>query len=322
MPALLAALYILCLLLLIGFAGFVFFKAPKSLLHRSFAFLALALFGWVASLFAFNFPSAFPTSSLALLVLGRFNFTCIVFAVLLTFRFVCLIARRPSMPFFPYLWLETLLLAGLTLLTPLIDQAELVRAGEHITVYGTLFPFYLLHVLVFLGLSLLAALRPVHGTLRDVQDQLMLVGGGILATGAVGLVTNVLLPYAFGNFAWIHIGTISTLLFLVAVGDAVFVHHLFSIRLIIRVTFVYVGLIALMLELYSLVVTFLAHLLPFGDAGERSFAATAIALVINAFTQKPVKEWLERLVSLISHLTADLTLRQHTHPGRSARRVL
>lgn len=76
-----------------------------------------------------------------------------------------------------------------------------------------------------------------------------------------------------------------------------------------RATFVYAGLIALMLELYSLTVTFLAHLLPFGDPQERSFAATAIALVINAFTQQPVRQWLERLVD-------------HYLPHRQGRRAL
>ncbi len=296
MSALLAALYTLCLLLLTGIAFFVFLKNPRSALHQSFALLALALLGWVASLFAFDFPTAFPSGSSALLLLGRFNFACIVLAVPLTFRFVRLIGRRPAGLMLPWLWLETLLLAGLTLLTPLVDRAELVRAGQHVTVYGPLFPLYLLHVLVFLGLSLRMAFRSSPGTSHETQGQGRLIGVGILATGAVALITNVLLPYAFGNFTLIHVGTLSTLLFLAAVGDAVFVHHLFSIRLIVRAAFVYAGLIALALELYSLAVSFLAHLLPFGDPAERSFAATALALIVNAFTQRPVRAWLERFM--------------------------
>ena len=79
-------------------------------------------------------------------------------------------------------------------------------------------------------------------------------------------------------------------------GYAVFAYHLFRIRVIVRATFVLAGLLALALELYGLVLSFLAHLLPLGGAEERSFAATALVLVVNAFTQEPVRRWLERLI--------------------------
>ncbi len=103
-----------------------------------------------------------------------------------------------------------------------------------------------------------------------------------------------LLPYGRGDFRLIHVGTLSTILFLGAVGYAVFAYHLFSIHIIVRATFVLAGLLALALELYSLVLSFLAHLLPLGNAQERSFAATALVLVVNAFTQEPVRRWLGR----------------------------
>ena len=113
---------------------------------------------------------------------------------------------------------------------------------------------------------------------------------------AIALVTNVFLPHAWMDFRFIHVGTLSTIFFLVAVGYAVFAHHLFSVHRIVRAAFVYAGLIALALELYQLAVTFLAHLLPVGDAASRGYAATALALVVNAFTQQSVRRWLNRLV--------------------------
>jgi len=124
----------------------------------------------------------------------------------------------------------------------------------------------------------------------------MLVGAGILATAIVGVTADIILPYGYGNFRFINAGPLSTVLFLAAIGYAVFAAHLFSIRVIIRAAFVYAGLITLALELYQLAVTFLARLLPFGDAAERGFAATAIALIVNAFTQQPVRKWLERAI--------------------------
>ncbi len=311
MSALLAALYILCLLLLSAFALYVFAQNPRAPLNRDFTLLALALLAWVASLFAFNFPLAPET----LLLVGRLNFASIVFVTTLAFVFVRAVpaslrttaaavtvaGKTAEHRLHGWLWLETILLGLVTLLTPLVDQTEILQAGQHSTVYGPLFLPYMLHVLILLAAALSQALRPPRGTRPQEQDQLRLIGSGSLATAAVTLVTNVLLPYSFGDFRLIHVGTLSTLLFLVAVGYAIFARHLFHVRVIIRAAFVYGGLIALALELYQLAITFLTHLLPFGDAAERGFAATAMALIVNAFTQQPVRRWLEQALTGFNH---------------------
>lgn len=159
-----------------------------------------------------------------------------------------------------------------------------------------MFPLYLLHVLILVGAMLWMAFRPPLRLPAETRLALRFIGVGTLATAAVALATNALLPYAFGDFRLIHVGTVSTLLFLTGVGYAVFAHHLFHVRVIVRATFVLAGLIALALELYSLALSSLARLLPFGNAEERHFAATALVLVVNAFTQQPVRRWLEKVV--------------------------
>ena len=128
------------------------------------------------------------------------------------------------------------------------------------------------------------------------RRQLKLVGAGIFATALVGVTTNIVLPYWYGDFRFIHVGTLSTILLLIAVAYAVFVHHLFSIRVIVRKTLVYAALISVALEVYQVAVGFLADLLPFSDAAERHFAATAIALVVHTSTQASLRAWLEDLV--------------------------
>lgn len=296
MSVLAAALYSLCLLALAGFALFVFVRNPRGPLNQTFLLLSLSLLGWVASLFAFSLPSFDTQNAPGLLLLGRFNFACIVLAVTLGCLFVRQVARH-SRPFPLWLWLETLLLTALTLFTPLVDKAELVTNGHHSTLYGPLFPLYVLHILAWLIAALWTAFRPVSQRSRQTIQQLHLIGGGILATAAVALVTNALLPYAFADFRFIHVGTLSTLLFLLCVGYAVFVLHLFSIRVLVKMTFIFAGLVTLALEVYQLALGFLAHLLPFGDPAQRSLAATLIALSVNAFTHEPVKRWLERVIS-------------------------
>ncbi len=317
MSALTAALYGLCLLFLAAAALLIFAKDPHSRLHRHFTLLLLALLGWVGSLFVFGLPLGLRLAPEPLLWLGRFNFACLVPAVLLSFLFVQDIAGRPSArqertPMTTWLCLETGLLFLLTLLTPLVDQAELVRAGQHVTLYGLLFAVYVLHLVALLGAALRAAFRPAPGASIETRSQLRLTGIGALATAAVALTTNVLLPSVFGNFHLIHIGTLSTIFFLLAVADAVFVHHLFDIRLVIRAAFVYAGLIALALELYQLALSFLIRLVPVGDQAQSHLAATAMVLVINAFTQQPVRRWLEGRIDR-SLRPKPSALRQHPH---------
>lgn len=285
-------------------AAVILARNPKSRLHRVFSLSALALLGWLGTLFLFN-RQADPH---VLTLLGRLNFVCALFVVFLGYRLVKEIAGKAVGSAW-ILLTDVLLLSTATLLTPWIDRAEVVQAGQHVTQFGPLFPLYILHVLAYLAASFATAFREAERASGPVRRQLSVIGVGMLSTAAVALTTDVALPYAFHAFAFQDIGTLSTILFLAAVGYAVFAAHLFEIRVIVRAAFVNAGLIALALELYGLAVSFLARLLPLGDVTERHFAATAIALAVNAFTQQPVKRWLEHLID------------RFMHPGRHAARL-
>lgn len=247
----------------------------------------------MATLFAFSFL----VSPSPLLWVGRANFAAMVFVVPLTFLFTRAVAGRPvRLSISLIVWTGVWLMAALTALTPWIDRVERVSAaGVHITTYGVLFPLYVLYLLAFFFAAVSTAFSRRFKLDHQRKVQLTTLGTGILATASISLVTNLILPYVFGDFAFINIGTISTILFLAAAGYAVFVERLFDPHLVIQATVIYGGLIALALELYNLVLNFLARLLPLGNSSERDFAATAIVLVISAFTQQPISRWLTRL---------------------------
>lgn len=286
-----ASLYLLCLAALLASAVFVYSRNPRSRLNGYYALLALALLGWVGTLFVFgSLPEGRP-----LLLIGRLNFAAAAVVATASFLFVAELAgRRPRHG--RALWLETLILAALSLGTPMIDRAETVLHGLHSTVYGPLFSVYIVHVVAFLAGAIIAAFRPPHGIRPATRIQLRLVGSGILATALVGVTANIVLPYGAGDFRFIHVGTLSTILLLVAVAYAVFAHHLFNVRVIVRAALVYAALVSLALEMYQVAVGFLADLLPLGDPAQRHFAATAIALAVHALTHDALRQWLERLV--------------------------
>ena len=284
-----ASLYLLCLAFLLGSAVFVYSRNPRARLNGYYALLALALLEWVGTLFVFG---SLPEGKLLLLV-GKANFAAAALVATTSLLFAAELAGRRR-TLLRVVWLETVILAVLSLATPLIDRAETIVRGQHVTVYGPLFALYSLHVVAYLAGAVIVAFRSLPEASARTRPQLKLVGGGILATALIGVTCNIILPYAYQDFRFINFGTLSTILFLAAIGYAVFAAHLFSIRVIIRAAFIYAGLITLALELYSLALSSLTKLLPLGNADERAFAATAIALSVNAFTQQPVRRWLER----------------------------
>jgi hypothetical protein len=285
-----ASLYLLCLAFLFGSAVFVLSRNPRSPLNGYYALLAMALLGWVGTLFVFGSLSEGTT----LLIVGRVNFAAAALVVTASYLFVAeLSGRRIARE--AWLWVETLVFVLLSLFTPLIDRAETVQAGQHVTQYGLLFDVYIVHIVMYLIGAVVTAFRPAPGLRATSRMQLKLVGAGILATALVGVTANVILPYGFGDFRFINVGTLSTILLLGAVAYAVFVHHLFNIRVIIRTTVIYALLISVALEVYQAAVVFLAELLPLGDPAARHFAATAIALIINASTHQALRHWLEQM---------------------------
>ncbi|BDI34128.1 hypothetical protein CCAX7_61790 [Capsulimonas corticalis] len=295
MTLLTASLYLLCLAFLLGSAVFVLSRNPGSRLHGYYSLLAIALLGWVGTLFVFG---SLPEGRTLLLV-GRANFAAAALVATASYLFMAELAGRGSR-LYARLWLETSFVVAVSAFTPLIDGAETVQAGQHLTAYGVLFPLYIAHVVAMLGGAVATALRPgVRLAARD-RNTLKLIGAGILATASVAVTTNIVLPYWYGDFRLINVGTLSTILLLGTVAYAVFVQHLFNIRVIVRTTVIYAVIISFALEVYQAAVAFLADLLPLGNPTERHFAATAIALIINATTNRALKDWLERVVDHVA----------------------
>jgi len=287
-----ALLYYLCFLLLAGLSLFIAFKGSRhararSRLRRTFLLLALSLLLWLLTLFL-EVRTALPVAQLWL---GRANFAAVVFAVYFALRFVQEIPVNGSWasPSFGLLT-ETGLLGALTLVTPLVSAAERIEAGHAVTTFGPLFPSYLLHVVVCLGSALTTAFRERRRAKdRRVRGQLTLIGAGMLATGAVALISNAVLPYGIGDFRFCHFGTLSTLFFVLAVAYATFIHRLFDLRVFIRETLVYGVLLAFVLGAYSSSVFVVTQYLSSGAA-----KLTQFAVLVIAFSFDPLRRFLEK----------------------------
>ena len=293
--------YLICSVFLLVSAVGVLIRNPGSSLHRRYALTALSLLGWVATL------ALYYRSHVAAVVewLGRVKFAAAALAVFFGYLLVRSLAgvgneeirKARVLPVASRLLvLESLLLAALSTFTPLIDRAELVGTGvggRHVTVYGILFPFYVLHVVGFLVASALLAFRARRGEKRGpIRDRLTLVGAGVAATGIIGVVVDIVLPYGFGEFRFTDLGPLSTTLFLLAVGYAVLKHKLFDLRLLVRKTLVLGLLGSLALAAYGAIVVLAADRF----AGEGTGTLTRFGVLVIALTFDPLRRTLEKRV--------------------------
>ena len=295
MSPIVADLYILCCIFLIAFGVYVYRQDPLGRANRLFAWLSLALLGWVGTLFAFSLI----VSPDPLLIVGRLNFAAMAVVVPLAYLFTRTIAGR-SLRRLRYLWIETWLMVLTTVVSPWIDRVETISSnGTHITTYGILFPIYVIHILTYVGAALFVAFDSRARRVPEQKVQLTAIGIGILATTAIALTTNLVLPYWFGDFALINVGTISTILFLGAAGYAAFAYHLFDVHVFVRATVVYAGFISLALELYNIALHFLGSLIPLADRNARNFAATSLVIVFSAFTEAPIRAWLNKMIGRV-----------------------
>jgi hypothetical protein len=291
--ALAGILYALCSLLLAAASVFLLVRDNRSPVVRWFVAVCLALLIWVVTLFLFGRSD----QAGYLLLVGRANFASVSLAVYFGWRFVRAVAGRPRRSHEDYLLWASLLLACLSAATPWVDRAELVGVGvggNHTTVYGPLFAIYVLHIIGLLVASVWTAFRS-SGRLRVSdptrrRDQLLLLGWGILATGGISLVTNALLPYALGDFRWIDLGPLSTLLFLLAVSYAVVRHQLFDIRVFVRRALVLGVALSLVLACYSALVLLATDHLASSESG----GFTRFGVLVLAFSFDPIRRFLEK----------------------------
>ena len=296
-------LYLLCSLLLLGSAIVVVARDPKSALHQRYALTAVSLLGWVATLALF-YRASVPALVQAL---GRANFACAALAVTFGYLLVQSLAGEDARKRVAQsnqtgtfgstiLVTEALLLAAVSAFTGLIDRAELVHAGadgRHLTVYGPLFFLYAVHIVGYVGASALVAFHARNGEARGaVRDRLTLVGSGVLATGMVGVVADILLPYGFGNFRYADAGPLSTALFLLSVGYAVLKHRLFDLRRLVRKTVVIGILGSLALAVYGAVVVLATERF----AGSGSGTLTRFSVLVIALSFDPLRRSLETKV--------------------------
>ncbi|MEI6478284.1 MAG: ATP-binding protein [bacterium] len=290
MAYLITGLYCFCLAFLVASALFIYFKNSKSWLNRYFLLLSVSIFAWLLTLYFFDRQA----DSSLLTLLGRANFTSAAFIVLFNYLFTPQVVGERS----KWTWLlvaETVILAGLTQFTGLIDHSEHLKDGQHITQFGPLFPFYIVHIVVYVLVALYLTFFAYRKVKAAVRSQLNIIGFGVFLMAGIAIFTNIILPYGYNFFDFQEVGALSTTFFLLAIAYAISAHHLFDIRVIIKRTVIYTGLLIFALLTYSMVIFFFTNL--FGGNGSafdtRNFLVNLLAAGLIAVGYDPLRRTLE-----------------------------
>lgn len=294
MPTLILSLYLVGIGILTGSAGIVILKAPRSAPRRSFGAVCLALILWLTSLYAlFHLPS-FPDRTL----LGRFNFLTVVWATYLGFVVIRELVKKPIRT--RWLLAGTVALSGLTLLTPLIDRAELLRGGENVTMVGPLFFLFVAHVVLYPAAGVIQAVLARRTASPRLRSQLAVIALGLGVTACLVIVSAVILPYGFGTFRYQEIGSLSVVVLAGAIAYAITVQHLFDVRLVIRHALVIALLVTLVENVYSQSISLLVDRLPeshHSDIYARLISLATVLFIAGSFD--PVKRWLEKSLDML-----------------------
>ncbi len=217
---------------IILFLGFwVYFKDKNSQINRVFLFLVFSIVLWLFTLFLFYTI----THPFWVLHLGRLNFSAIISLCYFAFRF-SMVFPKETFSFkkrnLLFLKVFTVIFFLITLLTPLIDEQEIVLAHSRQTVYGPLYFLFILYFVVMLGGAIAIFARKLKTVPSRFKNHVKYVLLGISITAVLGGVTNILFPY-FGYQNVAKLGPISILFFVIVLSYAILKHNLFNIKLVL-----------------------------------------------------------------------------------------
>lgn len=234
----------------------VLLKNRKSELNKAFFFFTLSIIGWIATLYLFYY---WPDHSLVLL-LGRLNFAFATLLGFFIFYFAYLFPRR-IFDLNKYLtWgltLETATLFLITLFTPLIDQNEIILGTGRVTVYGVLYPLFIVHFVAYAAACIYFFYLKYRQVSGIEKTQLRYLIWGTLIAVVFGSLTNIFLPLFFGYYELQNVGPLATIILVGFITYAIIRHRLLDIRLAIRAFLVKLIIVSLLaIVFYSIAVIF------------------------------------------------------------------
>ena len=271
---------------------FVVLKSRRDWTNRYFFLFVIGIIGWLLSNY---FSNAAGLSGSQILLLNKavfiFPALCAYFVLMFSLHFTNLYLKIPR-------WVR-LLMGGIAFIVVVVSGTNQVvngvtmgQNGVYTIIFGTLTPLYFVYQVIYFGLVLpvfLMALRKPNG--RAMRNRYQYVVAGISLSFGLVLLTNLIIPLAFGNYAFVSVGPYATLVLIGAITYAIVKHRLFDIRALVARSVAYSLLTLTLAVLYGGIFFGVSSLIfPSSNSGvAQSLLATVLAIVL-AFTLQPLRQ--------------------------------
>lgn len=305
---------ILCAILLAVLFLVYLLRAAQGVGATMFRLTVLFAFLWVASILA----TEQDADRVVLWSRLSFLFPSLITGAILSFAatFGQSLTARAALAKHP--WLCALI--GTNLLMGLVAATTSLVVVDVVQLSSTFGPLHWLTGVILLASYIYVALflsrREKHTSAR-IARQLGTIKWGVVTSATIGVITNVVVPsVGLGEIRFL--GPLALIFFLGASTYAIIAQRLFDIRVVIRTTVIFGGLLLFVGALYGTTTVLLLNQLHLGDNQLVSFIVNVAALITVGITFEPIRnrlaEWTDRWLyqkevtqqSLLSELTRQL----------------
>lgn len=195
-------------------------------------------------------PNAIDVGTVLFLVAPLYTTLFLVY-----FTFVFPNAHMPSRHLTWMVALPPILLTVVGVIKPtsLISSVEITHPYNVVVVNGGPYFVYSLFFLIYLSCAIILLLKRYFAAIGNVRSQIAYSALGISVSSMLALTTNLLMPL-LGQTAYLWVGPIATLAFIISVTIAIVKHKLFDIRLVIARTLGYTFTLLMLSTMYGFVV--------------------------------------------------------------------
>lgn len=275
----------------VGIGLMVLLRNVYDRVYQAFFGFAICTSLWITSNYFSNDPQLEPYLSLlnhVVLFTGGLTIATLLLFVLKLIR---------QMTIFQKILLYGMFASSILATTPLVFDGIYWQDSVIALSFRPLAAIYFVFLIGTTYASFWFIYRAIRQSTGAEKLRLIIVALGIgLAFGSI-MITNAILPSAFGYYQASPLGPVSTLFMTLAFSYAIVKHRLFDVRLVVARLLGYVLTVLVLGAAYALTVITVSRQFIGDNQNTTDFVVGSIAVVVFGFSFGPVKRFFDRITS-------------------------
>jgi len=278
---------------LLSIGWIVVIKNPRQPLNRVFFLFAAASAAWIMSNY-FSNDQALNISTVKLANHLTLFFSSL--AIMFLLKFVITIVPMPGRLQKIANWLFAIgIVSSALALTSLVMKNVIKQGNVYALDFGHLVTVYFAMIFIACAAIVLVLVYGIKKSFGLERSRLNIILWSLIASVAIALITNSIIPVISGSFVLTNIGPIATLIAAAGLTYSIIRHKLFDIRVIIARSVAYIASIVFLSALYTSL-AFIVLNATFFKNDKISISQTivfALLAVFLIFTFQPLKKFFD-----------------------------